>query len=458
MNSQARFQPSIDLSYLQYILNVALRGSREFGEVFVESRHNSSVVVRNSKPPEITQGTTGGGCIRVMDKDTTYFFSGPSDPDSLLQMAHELAHKESSPAQVALSPALVGANPHEVPPAELAQRAKRLQAAVDAAHAESSFLTQTVASWMEYDQRVTILNSQGTQCTDRRLVRSLRLSMMGQREGKTQMITREVDPDQQVESFETLAQELAHLMDTLLEAPEAPAGEMPVVLGPGCAGVLFHEAIGHGLEADVVQQGASIFANQIGQQVAHLALTLVDAGDRPGLSGTMRVDDEGTPTRKNLLIVKGRLTGYLHSLATAEHDGLQPTGNARRQSYLQPPIPRMTNTWVEPGPYDPKELIERVQKGIYVQEFMGGQTDTATGRFAFGAVEAYLICNGRIDHPIRQVTISGKAQEVLRQICMIGDDLQHRPGLCLKGEQMVMTSVGAPTILVEGLVVGGGSL
>jgi TldD protein len=242
-----------------------------------------------------------------------------------------------------------------------------------------------------------------------------------------------------------------------LEAVPAPAGEMTVVLGPGWPGVLLHEAIGHGLEGDFNRKGTSAFSRRLGEKVASDLCTIVDDGTLALRRGSLNVDDEGTPTQRTVLIENGRLAGYMQDKLNARLMGLQPTGNGRRQSFAHLPLPRMTNTYMLPGPHAPEEIIASVDKGIYARNFGGGQVDITSGKFVFSASEAYLIEKGRLGAPIRDATLIGDGPSVLSRVTMVGTDLRLDDGVgtCGKEGQSVPVGVGQPTLRIDGLTVGG---
>jgi TldD protein len=242
-----------------------------------------------------------------------------------------------------------------------------------------------------------------------------------------------------------------------LEAEDAPAGSMTVVLGPGWPGVLLHEAIGHGLEGDFNRRGTSAFTGRIGQQVASPLCTVVDDGTLPGRRGSLNVDDEGTPTRCTTLIENGILKGFLQDKHNARLMGTISTGNGRRESFAHLPMPRMTNTYMLAGPHDPDEIIASVDKGLYAPNFGGGQVDITSGKFVFSASEAYLIEKGRITRPVKGATLIGNGPDVLTRVSMVGSDLQLDAGVgvCGKEGQSVPVGVGQPTLRVDELTVGG---
>jgi TldD protein len=245
-----------------------------------------------------------------------------------------------------------------------------------------------------------------------------------------------------------------------LEAVEAPAGNMTVVLGPGWPGILLHEAIGHGLEGDFNRKGTSAFSGRVGQRVASDLCTVVDDGALPGRRGSLNIDDEGTPAERTVLIEKGILKGYMQDKTNARLMGVKPTGNGRRESYAHAPMPRMTNTYMLPGPHHPEEIIRSVGKGIYAKNFGGGQVDITSGKFVFSASEAYLIENGRITRPVKGATLIGNGPDVLTRVSMVGNDLELDSGVgtCGKEGQSVPVGVGQPTLKIDGLTVGGTSV
>lgn len=251
---------------------------------------------------------------------------------------------------------------------------------------------------------------------------------------------------------EALAQALVNL-----ESVAAPAGEMTVLLGPGWPGVLLHEAVGHGLEGDFNRKGTSAFSGRIGQRVAAAGVTVVDDGSIPGRRGSLTIDDEGTPTQENVLIEDGILKGYIQDRLNARLMGVAPTGNGRRESYAHAPMPRMTNTFMRSGNDDPVELLSRIRNGIFAKSFGGGQVDITSGKFVFSCTEAYLVENGKLGAPIKGATLIGDGPTVLTRVTGIGNDLalDEGVGVCGKGGQSVPAGVGQPTLLVEGLTVGG---
>ncbi|SHO55610.1 metalloprotease TldD [Vibrio quintilis] len=242
-----------------------------------------------------------------------------------------------------------------------------------------------------------------------------------------------------------------------LDAIDAPAGTMPVVLGSGWPGVLLHEAVGHGLEGDFNRKGSSVFAGKMGQQVTSKLCTIVDDGTLKDLRGSLNIDDEGVPGQYNVLIENGQLKGYMQDKLNARLMNVAPTGNGRRESYAHLPMPRMTNTYMLPGEHSPEEIISTVEKGVYAPNFGGGQVDITSGKFVFSASEAYLIEKGKVTRPIKGATLVGSGIEAMQQVSMVGNDLQidRGVGVCGKAGQSVPVGVGQPTLKLDALTVGG---
>ncbi len=259
------------------------------------------------------------------------------------------------------------------------------------------------------------------------------------------------------ERFAHFAREAARQAIVNLDADEAPAGYMDVVLGPGWPGILLHEAVGHGLEGDFNRKGTSAFSGRLGERVASPLCTVVDDGTIPGRRGSLNVDDEGLPTQRNVLIENGILKGYLQDRLNARLMKMAPTGNGRRESYAHHPMPRMTNTFMLPGTTPPEEILRSVKRGLYAVSFAGGQVDITNGKFVFSASEAYLIEDGKVGRPVKGATLIGNGPDVLTRVTMVGTDLTLDEGIgtCGKDGQYVPVGVGLPTILINGMTVGG---
>ena len=261
----------------------------------------------------------------------------------------------------------------------------------------------------------------------------------------------------QPESWQAQVHEALRIATLNLDSVAAPAGEMEVVLGSGWPGVMLHEAVGHGLEGDFNRKGTSIFSGRVGEQVAAKGVTVVDDGTLEDRRGSITIDDEGTQSRRNVLIEDGILRGYMQDRQNARLMGVDPTGNGRRESYEHAPMPRMTNTFMENGDHSPEEIIGSMKKGLYAVNFGGGQVDITSGKFVFAASEAYLVENGKIGAPVKGATLIGNGPDAMSKISMIGNDmaLDNGVGTCGKGGQSVPAGVGQPTVKMGGITIGG---
>ncbi len=310
-------------------------------------------------------------------------------------------------------------------------------------------------------ESVLVIATDGTLAADRRPLVRLDVSVIvdsnGRRERGSSGGGGRFDVNRLVEQGSYHVGEAVRMALVNLDALPAPAGPMTVVLGPGWPAVLLHEAVGHGLEGDFNRKGTSTFSGRIGELVASAQCTIVDDGAMFGRRGSLSIDDEGTPTQETVLIENGILRGYLQDKLNARLMGVAPTGNGRRQSYAHMPMPRMTNTFMRPGKYDPAEIIASVENGVYAVNFGGGQVDITSGQFVFSATEAYLIRGGKVTDPIRGATLIGNGPDVMRRISMVGNDLalDRGVGVCGKDGQSVPVGVGQPTLRIDEVNVGG---
>jgi len=324
-------------------------------------------------------------------------------------------------------------------------------------------ITQVMASLAASHDTMLVLASDGTLAADVRPLVRLNVSVIIEHEGRREQGYAGGGGRFGYGEFlasgrwRELVQEAVRTARVNLEAGPAPAGTLTVVLGAGWPGVLLHEAVGHGLEGDFNRKGTSAFSGRIGQRVAAPGVTIVDDGTLVSRRGSLNVDDEGTPTQCTTLIEDGVLKGYLQDKLNARLMGVAPTGNGRRESFAHLTMPRMTNTYMLPGPYDSEEIIASVKKGLYCRNFGGGQVDITSGKFVFSASEAYLIENGRVGAPVRGATLIGNGPDVMNRVSMVGRDLRLDDGVgtCGKEGQDVPVGVGQPTLRVESLTVGG---
>ncbi|MFP5350888.1 MAG: metalloprotease TldD [Gammaproteobacteria bacterium] len=342
-------------------------------------------------------------------------------------------------------------------------KVKLLEQAEQVARATDPRVTQVMASLSGVHEVVLVVRSDGVMAADVRPLVRLNVTVIVEANGRRESGSAGgggrfgyryfLESDRAAEyAREAVRQALVNL-----DAVDAPAGTMPVVLGPGWPGILLHEAIGHGLEGDFNRKGTSAFAGRVGQQVASTQCTVVDDGTLADRRGSLNVDDEGTPTQCTVLIENGILKGYMQDTMNARLMGVAPTGNGRRESYAHLPMPRMTNTYMLNGKYDPKDIIASVDRGLYAVNFGGGQVDITSGKFVFSASEAYLIENGKITRPVKGATLIGNGPDVLTRVSMVGNDLALDTGVgtCGKDGQSVPVGVGQPTLKIDGLTVGG---
>ena len=337
---------------------------------------------------------------------------------------------------------------------------RRLDAAARAADPR---VQQVTVSLVAVHDTVLVINDQGQLAGDVRPLVRMNVSVIEEQNGRREQgssgggARRALDFFLEEERALGYAHEAVRQALVNLEAVDAPAGMLPVVLGPGWPGVLLHEAVGHGLEGDFNRKGTSAFSGRMGEKVASALCTVVDDGTLPDRRGSLSIDDEGTPAQRTVLIENGILKGYMQDKMNARLMGMPETGNGRRESYAHLPMPRMTNTYMLPGEHDPQEIIASVDKGLYAVNFGGGQVDITSGKFVFSANEAYLIENGRITAPVKGATLIGSGPEAMTRISMVGNDLQLDSGVgtCGKEGQSVPVGVGQPTLKIDEMTVGG---
>ena len=459
----------LEENVIQRVLGAALRTGGEFAEVFVEDKRSTSARLDDGRVEELSSGRDRGAGIRVVAGETTgYAHTADLSEAGLLaaaEAAAAAARGGGGGERIVALTRTTAPRPNDVAvlPETIEKGAKvaLLQRANDAARSTSGSIKQVSARVADARRRILVANSDGLLSEDDQ-VRTL-LSVQAVAAGDTGMQTGYETVGFTIgwELFDRVdveehARRVARQALTKLEARPAPSGVMPVVLGAGGGGVMFHEACGHGLEADLVGKGASVFRNRVGQQVASPLVTLVDDGTMGEQWGAFAVDDEGTPAGKNTLIQDGILTDYMWDHLRARKEGRPRSGNGRRQSYQHLPMVRMTNTYILAGQDDPDDIIASTDRGVYVKDLGGGQVNTATGDFVFGMTEAYLIEGGKITEPIREGNLIGNGPDVLTKIDALGRDFaMGHPGMCGKDGQGVPVGDGTPTLRVTELTIGG---
>jgi TldD protein len=458
----------IEPEVAERVLRRALAKGGEFAEVFAERNAGASMSIDESRVEAVQGGIEEGAGVRVLGNGTTYFAHVDGlDPADLERAAGEAAsalgggRAEPRPLQ---APASVRPHPIERPPAEVAaeRKAALLRELDERGRAAGPEIAQIVASYAEARREVAVANSEGLVAGDDRTRVRIGVQAVARRGDAVQTGAETLGGHRGFELFEDdpgeIAERAARKALTLLDAGPAPAGSMPVVVAGGFGGVLFHEMTGHGLEADHVQKGASVYAGKLGEQVAQPLLTAFDDGRLPNEWGSDAIDDEGTPTQKTAVIEEGRLSSFLYDRLSARRDGVAPTGNGRRESFRHLPVPRMTNTYIAPGEAEPKAMIAEVRKGFYAVSFAGGQVDPATGDFVFGVSEGYLIEGGEVTSPCRGATLIGNCLQALMAIDAVGDDFEMKTGVCGKAGQKVPVGTGQGHVRIAAMTVGGTEL
>jgi TldD protein len=449
-------------------LERALARGGDFAEIFAEDRAGFALSLEESRVERVQRGRQAGAGVRVVAGDTTYFAHtdglGEEDLIAAAEAAAAAVRGERTalqpvPAATAVPSQTVAMRPEEV---DSARKADVLREADERARAAGGEIRQVIAQLSEGRQRVAVANSEGLHVGDDRTRVRLSVQAVAAREGTVETGHETLGRHAGFELLDgdpaRIAEQAARKALTMLDAGPAPAGTMPVVVGGGFGGVLFHEMTGHGLEADHVQKGASVYAGRIGERVAEPLLDAYDDGSLPGEWGTNGIDDEGTPARRTPVIAEGRLTSYLYDRMRARKDGAESTGNGRRESFRHLPIPRMTNTFIAPGDADPDAMISEVDRGFYAVSFAGGQVEPATGDFVFGVSEGYLIEGGRPTRPCRGATLIGNGLDALREIDVVGSDFEVKTGFCGKGGQRVPVGTGQGHVRIRRLTVGGTEL
>src|SRR6516225_1334301 len=465
-------QHDVTTTDLGTYLSEALSRGGDYADLYFEYRINHSIVLEEQIIKSATKGVNLGVGVRVVSGEKTgYAYSDDLNRENIIKAARTAAFiaNASTPGGTVQIPTPLNREQslYNIPiyPAdlEIKQKIALLEQADSAARMFDSRIRQVQASYIDETKHVLIVTSEGRAAWDLQPLVRLNVMCIAEESGKRQagyqggggrraldVFTGDLNPA-------ALARESARQAILQLRAIDAPAGPMEVVLGPGWPGILLHEAIGHGLEADFNRKKTSAFAGLVGQKVASELCTVVDDGTIPFRRGSLNVDDEGNPTHETVLIEKGILQGYLQDRLSSKLMNSPVTGNGRRQGYDHIPLPRMTNTFMMSGESAPEDIIKSVKKGLYAVHFGGGQVDITSGKFVFSASEAYLIEDGHLTAPVKGATLIGDGPTVLRQVTAVGNDLKldQGVGICGKDGQTIPVSVGLPTIKIREITVGG---
>src|SRR6202158_1325597 len=455
---------------LEIYLNAALSAGGDYADLYFEYLTSTSLMVDESLVKSASQGISAGCGVRVVSGERTgYAYTDDLTPARILHAARTAALIASAPTKTTVAgfqqkPAR-SLYPVTLPSvdADITAKVELLMRADRTARAYDPRIKEVRASYADELRTILVVGSDGTFAEDSQPLARVNVSCIAKTDASSGRGTSGGGGRVALDFFfgdktpEFFAKETARQAILQLDAREAPAGEMPVVLGPGWPGVLLHEAVGHGLEADFNRKKTSAFAGLIGQQVASPKVTVVDNGLMPGRRGSLNVDDEGTPTQETVLIENGILKGFLSDKLNARLMGMPNTGSGRRESYHHIPMPRMTNTYMLNGEDMPEDIIKSVKRGLYAVNFGGGSVDITHGKFVFSASEAYLIEDGKVTRPVKGATLIGSGPEALTRVRRVGPDVQLDAGIgtCGKDGQSVPVGVGLPTIRIDGITVGG---
>ncbi len=459
----------IDQDVLSRVLSTAVKGGADFAEVFAEDKRSTSAGLDDGRIEQVTSGRDRGAGIRVVKGDTTGFaHTADLSEAGLLAAAQSAAAAASQGGGGVRTVALtrregtkvntVERYPDEVPKAAKVEILRRID---DAARSAGAAIVQVSAGYGDSRRRILVANTDGVLAEDEQVRSLVRMSVVANGDAGMQTGFQSAGQTIGFEMFDTvdvedLARDAARMAITKLAARPAPSGAVPVVIKRGSGGVLFHEACGHGLEADLVAKGASVYRGKAGELVASPLVTLVDDGTMSTEWGAIGIDDEGHPSQYNVLIQDGVLTDYMWDYLRARKENRPQSGNGRRQSFMHLPMVRMTNTYVLNGTEEPDDIVRDTEHGVYVAKLGGGSVNTATGDFVFGMVEAYLIENGEITEPLREGNLIGNGPQVLRDIDRLGNDFgMGNPGTCGKDGQGVPVGDGQPTLRVKSMTIGG---
>ncbi len=449
------------------LINKALERGGEYADIFTEYRRHTSLALEDAKLEKIAHGTELGTGIRLITRGrTAYAFSNDLSCKALEQTASDVSRAavETSPPPVldlrVTSPSVnfpIELFPDDIP---AGQKISLVRNADAMARSFDRRIKQVTVIYRDSLQKVQVSTADGFLSEDDRTYTAFIIQVVAVQDDIIQTASESAGGLIGFELFdgnfcEELSLRAAERAVMMLAARKAPGGRMPVVISSQAGGTMIHEAIGHGLEADLSQQGLSIFSNRLGSKVASSLITVVDDSTLPRKRGSFRFDDEGTPSQRTVLVEKGILKSYMYDRLSAMKDGTRSTANGRRESYQHRPIPRMTNTFITEGTTPAGEILQCTEKGLLVMKMGGGQVNTVTGDFVFDVQEGYLIEKGMKGEPVRGATLTGNGLQILQDIDMVGDDLGFSIGTCGKDSQGVPVTDAMPTLRIPEIIVGG---
>ena len=453
---------------IEKALDIIKKGGADFAEVFYENRKSNTLEMNQGKLEKVNSGTIRGVGLRgIIGKRAIYAYTNDLTEASVLKASKRVAQaiNEETAEDVAINLQKEGFDnnsPIIFYPDEVAKKEKYrvMKLAHEGAQGYSKQISEVRINFWDYRQNVVIANSEGLYKEDERVRSRLMISAIATKDGQKETGFFGPGAGMGFEFFNTFdvreaGAEAARIAVRMINAEFAPAGKMPVIISNKFGGVIFHEACGHPLEATSVAKGASVFADKMGQKIAHECVSAVDDGTIPNAWGTLNVDDEGHPTQRNLLIENGILKSFLIDKLGGIRMKMPSTGSGRRQNYTFAPTSRMTNTFILPGEFIPEEIIANTEKGLFAKNMGGGSVNPSTGEFNFSVREGYMVENGKITKPVRGATLIGKGYEILQKIDMVANDIDRAQGMCGSMSGSIPTDVGQPTIRVSELIVGG---
>ncbi len=449
------------------ILSQALSQGGDWSEIFGQKNYNVSLRLEDRKIEEKSLGLEEGAGLRVIKGDIIYYgYTTNLTRDGLFSLASQVASAVGLgdfKATITLEDKKSLTHCTSTTPLQglkVEDLITLLREIDEISRNHDKRIVQVTAALGLVEQSIIVANSRGLFKEEPRFRVTMRAQVTAEKDSilETGLATRAAFAGAEFfnsTAHREVASKAAERAIINLEAQEAPSGEMPVIIDARAGGTMVHEAVGHGLEGDLVERGMSIYKDRVEQLVASPLITLIDDGSMLGHYGSSAIDDEGTPTQKNILMDKGVLKGYLHTLTTAEKMGVPPTGNGRRQNFRFRPVVRMTNTYIEKGPHEPSEILNTVEKGLIVLQLGGGQVDTTSGDFVFAILEGYLLENGKIGTAVKGATLIGNGPKILEEVEMLGNDSGFTVGTCGKDGQGAPVTDGTPTMLIKKITIGG---
>ena len=459
----------VDETVIRSVLAKGLSRGASYCDLYFEHRVSNFIMLEDQSVNQAYGSVDLGVGIRVLKGDQTGFsFTEDLSPKAMKQAAATAAGIADTSKKTAPGPLYFQTSPnyYRIEPSwetvKIHEKIPVLTSLNQKVHSLDRRILKSSVTFRDASSHILMADSLGRVTCDHRPMAMIRVSCVARDKGKTEQNHAGLSGRNGMALFtenalDKLAKQVVRRTCDLFEAVPAAGGQMEVVLAPGHSGILLHEAIGHGLEADFNRKKTSVFSEKMGQKVARDFVTIVDGGTRPHARGSLNVDDEGNAVEETVLVENGRLESYLHDRISAAHYKVAPTGNGRRQSFRHPVMPRMRNTYMLPGPHKPGEIIQSVKKGLYAETFSNGQVLIGAGDFTFFVKSGALIENGRITRPIKDVNVIGNGPKVLEDIVMVADDLKfhHGGGTCGKNGQWVPVSMGLPTVKVSAMTVGG---